>query len=461
MASKSLRIQEYNDADNVVATYVQSEGTEKERSRIDVLRPDSSKSVLSLWHKTLDVFLPVGFPQSVTDDYLEYQIYDSLQAFSSSIAAMLSSRAVLEGVGVGDATANATTALLLSILQDSVGRITTILFAHRFGMSLEPECKMYRLLADILNDTGFVLDCLSPIFPKPTRVVILSFSSILRSLCGVAAGSAKASLSAHFAKQGNLGELNAKDSSQETVISLAGMLFGSWVITWVKTPFATWTALILLLSIHLETNRRAVRAVKMHTLNRQRATLVYHHLRKGHVPTPAEVASQERIFERDGVLRSKDEAIIGHCSIGAPLSRLLAAIGDEQQTTKAVRVDETKLNQILSVYESSEHLLWLDKTSTKKRAEIFVVLKKQADFKTLTIAWWQALAFAESLRAVPLDVSITAPERISQLAEIVRKALGEVNKLWDLYHDQLEQLGWDMSSPALETVAETRVAISS
>jgi hypothetical protein len=45
-----------------------------------------------------------------------------------------------------------------------------------------------------------------------------------KALCGVAAGSAKASLSAHFAKNNNLGELNAKDSSQETVISLAGML---------------------------------------------------------------------------------------------------------------------------------------------------------------------------------------------------------------------------------------------
>jgi len=36
-----------------------------------------------------------------------------------------------------------------------------------------------------------------------------SLSSALRALCGVAAGSSKASLSAHFAKWGNLGELNA------------------------------------------------------------------------------------------------------------------------------------------------------------------------------------------------------------------------------------------------------------
>lgn len=159
---------------------------------------------------------------------------DSLQAFSSSIAGLLSSRAVLQGkqgwhskifiivvcfgivnrnesagVGVGDADASPTAALLLSIVQESMGRIATILFAHKFGTSLEPECKMYRLAADVFNDTAMILDCLSPALPKLARVILLSFSSILKALCGVTAGSSKASLSAHFAKWGNLGELNA------------------------------------------------------------------------------------------------------------------------------------------------------------------------------------------------------------------------------------------------------------
>ena len=95
-----------------------------------------------------------------------------------------------------------------------MGRVATILFAHKLGTSLEPECKMYRLAADIFNDSAMVLDCLSPALPKTPRVVLLGFSSILRALCGVAAGSSKASLSAHFAKWGNLGELNAVGTSQ-------------------------------------------------------------------------------------------------------------------------------------------------------------------------------------------------------------------------------------------------------
>lgn len=97
-----------------------------------------------------------------------------------------------------------------------MGRIATILFAHRLGTALEPECKMYRLAADVFNDTAMILDCLSPAFPKPIRVLVLSFSSVLRSLCGVCAGSAKASLSAHFARKGNLGEVNAVSFRKHT-----------------------------------------------------------------------------------------------------------------------------------------------------------------------------------------------------------------------------------------------------
>jgi hypothetical protein len=116
---------------------------------------------------------------------------------------------LLTGVGVGNASASPTLALLLSTLQDSLGRLGTILFAHRLGTAIEPECKKYRLLADFFNDAALVLDLLSPALPTPMRVGVLSGSSVLRAMCGVAGGGSKACLSGHFAKWNNLGELNA------------------------------------------------------------------------------------------------------------------------------------------------------------------------------------------------------------------------------------------------------------
>lgn len=62
----------------------------------------------------------------------------------------------------------------------------------------------------MFNDSAMILDCLSPAFPKPIKITMLCLSGSLRAACGVAGGGSKASLSVHFAKSGNVGELNAK-----------------------------------------------------------------------------------------------------------------------------------------------------------------------------------------------------------------------------------------------------------
>lgn len=364
---------------------------------------------------------------------------DSLQAFSSSIAGLLSSRAVLSSVGVGDSTASPTAALLLSIFQESVGRVATILFAHRLGTALEPECKMYRLLADILNDIAFVLDCLSPGFSKPVRVIILSFSSLLRALCGVAAGSAKASLSAHFARWGNLGELNAKDSSQETVISLLGMLAGSLVVPMITTPMATWTALILLLSIHLETNRRAVRAVSMRTLNRQRATLVYYELLRNRVPTPQDISRHERIFERDGVLRSNTGSVIGHCTVGTSFKDLIKMLGRETRAHSRISTDVVP--SLLKYYRSCGYVLWSD---LKKYTNVWIVIKKESTSKDLLMAWWQALTLATK--------GTDGDDATTYSIEFAKQLLSK-------HQEALQRAGWDLRAGALETTTNRRFSL--
>ena len=44
------------------------------------------------------MFLPEGFPNSVSDDYAAYQLWDTMQGFCSSISGQLSTHAVLTGV---------------------------------------------------------------------------------------------------------------------------------------------------------------------------------------------------------------------------------------------------------------------------------------------------------------------------------------------------------------------------
>lgn len=59
-----------------------------------------------------EIFLPEGFPESVSEDYVMYQVFDSIQALASSFTGTLCTKAILTGAGVGDSTATATAATL-------------------------------------------------------------------------------------------------------------------------------------------------------------------------------------------------------------------------------------------------------------------------------------------------------------------------------------------------------------
>lgn len=142
--------------------------------------------------------------------------------------------------------------MLLTVLQDVFGRLTSkfsttitvlpqraqkkflaIISAYLIGSALYPEAKTYRLIADILNDAGVILDTLSPLLNTSElipglRVGALGLSAACKSLCVISAGGAKAAITIHFATpvngKGDVGDLNAKDTSKETVLSLLGML---------------------------------------------------------------------------------------------------------------------------------------------------------------------------------------------------------------------------------------------
>ncbi|KAH6858360.1 vitamin B6 photo-protection and homoeostasis-domain-containing protein [Alternaria alternata] len=434
----ALEIAERDEAGNLVLEYL----AEAQGTRVDVIYPKEAKSYAQ---RLLGVFLPAGYPQSVTEDYIHYQIYDSLQAFSSSIAGLLASRAVLEGVGVGDSTASPTSALLLSVLQESTGRIATILFAHRLGTALEPECKMFRLAADVFNDTAMVLDCLSPAFHKPIRVAVLSFSSCLRALCGVCAGSAKASLSAHFASKGNLGEVNAA---------------GSLVVSHITSPFATWTTLLFLLAVHLATNYAAVKAVRMRSLNRQRANILFSSiLQHGVVLSPNEVSKRERIFHRGDVLRWSDDEMLGHCKIGVSLQEMLGRMGEQNTQTGSLALHAIQISELLTVFTSEAYIA----CPAASAVDISIVLKAGCGPNDQLKAWAHALLLAKRARdgkghSGNKPNTASAPPKDRLIAEL-RQTLEDVRVMFDKYGNEMMGKGWDLDVAAMETRAGTRLQI--
>lgn len=229
---------------------------------------------------------------------------------------------------------------------------------------------------------------------------------------------------------------------------------GSVVVSRVSSPIATWSLLILLLSIHLAMNHAAVRAVNMHTLNRQRAGIVLStFLDHGTALTPLEVSQQERIFEWDGVLRWKGSSPLAKAKIGGPLQGLVSSLGPSHQVTGATSDPDSVLVKLVELFALEDYLLWY---SSSNRV-VYIVLKDSVPAQSQLKAWAQGLMLVHRLPTLKLAIGATAGK--DEILELVQQSLSDVSECWDTCSEQLKAAGWDIDVASLETASGTRIRL--
>lgn len=92
-------------------------------------------------------------------------------------------------------------------------------------------------------------------FGSGIRIMALCLSGSFRALCGIVAGGSKAAVTMHFASDsiigsGDIGDLNAKDTSKETVLGLVGLLVRIRVASHEQNEITKLSAWIRDLTIH-------------------------------------------------------------------------------------------------------------------------------------------------------------------------------------------------------------------
>ncbi|RCI12579.1 hypothetical protein L249_1219 [Ophiocordyceps polyrhachis-furcata BCC 54312] len=397
------------------------------------LRPQDGTTMRSLRKAIFAAFLPVDFPNSVSSDYLAYQTYDSLQAFFSTITSLLANRALLQGLGVGDANSSATFAMLLTISRNAVSNIVTIGFAHRFGLSIEPEAKKYRFLADLFNDSAFFLELYSPHLAPSAKALALCSAEGLRAVCGVAAGASKAALSLHFAQNDNLSELSAKEASQETAVSLIGLFVGSIVVRAVQDQTLVVCLVVVLSLAHLWTNYRGVRSVCMTSINKQRATILYNaYSMFSDVLSPEQVAESESIVFWDDIIRNADRE---------PAMRIEFA-------TNFGHAIRWGVSDVL-VVDGPMHSRFIRPYAPGRPGNIKIMLWDGARPEHAILAWFMAMDTARATGAA--DPYGDAKETI----DAKWRPRARDDSLWD----GLEAQGWDLDTGAMETGPGVRIGV--
>ncbi|EFE33095.1 DUF647 domain protein [Trichophyton benhamiae CBS 112371] len=142
----------------------------------------------------------------------------------------------------------------------------------------------------------------------------------------------------------------------------------------------------------------------MTTMNRQRTNIVFSHLfEDDRILTPAETSEEERIFERDGVLRWKAESsgILGTCQIGTSLEQLLLLLPEQadrdaletSQTSSTAMEASTNLTALLELFGEEEYILYFGPLSRRGA----IVLKAGATAQAQLKAWSHALLVSRHL----------------------------------------------------------------
>jgi len=409
-----------------------------------------------------ELFLPVGYPGSVNDGYLRYQWYDSLQGLSSYLRGVLCSAQVLEAAGVGRADATALSAATTWAMKDGLSMLGGLLFSYVSSPLLDSHVKEFRLFADLVNDVGLTLDMLAPYFPNQL-LLVASLAGLCKTLCGISAGATKGSITLHFALEGNMADLNAKEATQETLVSLVGMILGVFIANLLRNIESgkqqqlrqvvdelgqgegtcsdndvlvwriQWTIFTLLTLLHVWANWKGVQLLRMRTLNRERTELVLSNVLDelqamegtGSSPTssPARsvglVALRARSRRLSSAVRDVPAPEKVHESLLASTWKLLWPLGRLRLTAQLTDLLQCDLTGLTEIFERERYVIGLN-----TRNQVLVSLLVGATAQD------QLKAFLHAQYLVRCTVSSLAASSLGDRRELLRRTLKRVNQVF-------------------------------
>ncbi|KAG5881575.1 hypothetical protein JTB14_035019 [Gonioctena quinquepunctata] len=320
-----------------------------------------------------EVLLPYGYPESVSDDYLEYQLWDTAQAFCSTITGAFTTRAVLKGVGVGDSQATALSAAVTWIMKEGTGMLGRIVFAWWKGSGLDSDCKKWRLFADILNDVAMSIELFLPLV-STFSMQILCVTSVMKSIVGIAGGATRASITNHQAIKDNMAEISAKDGTQETVVNLVASIASIYLLNIFSGNISEWIFIFALMVLHLLSNFLAVKSLIFRNFNDQRLTLVLEsYFINGTILNPS------KANEREVVILGFGKEVSDFCGfkiqMGASLKKALHVM------------TAADVQQVLTVYKSKNYFILSD----FPRRKMYVSFEKGESAETVMAAYFHAV----------------------------------------------------------------------
>ncbi|WZY79885.1 hypothetical protein YC2023_026269 [Brassica napus] len=374
----------------------------------------NSSETNTLWLPDVvkDFVFPTGFPGSVSDDYLDYMLWQ----FPTNVTGWM-----CNAVGVGSfsgsspaATAAASAAAIRWVSKDGIGALGRLLIGGRFGSLFDDDPKQWRMYADFIGSAGSFFDLATQLYP--TQFLLLASTGNLAK--AVARGLRDPSfrvIQNHFAISGNLGEVAAKEEVWEVGAQLIGLGLGILIIDTpglVKSfPFVslTWTSIRL---VHLWLRYQSLAVLRFDTSH------VVHSLVPGYV----ECNKRENILVWQRFMKP----------------RIIFGVSLEE--VSGLEKSVFKVKALLKIYTKEKYILTLNKLN--KDTEFSVSFKVNATSRDVLRCLWQAYWLYENM-----EESLKNKDSVFHW---LKQSLSEMENKFDDFLFKLDTAGWNLGESNLK-----------
>ncbi|CAF2118102.1 unnamed protein product [Brassica napus] len=393
-----------------------------------------------------DFVFPTGFPGSVSDDYLDYMLWQ----FPTNVTGWM-----CNAVGVGSfsgsspaATAAASAAAirfsfmpLLShvvlfwllwfclycrwVSKDGIGALGRLLIGGRFGSLFDDDPKQWRMYADFIGSAGSFFDLATQLYPSQF-LLLASTGNLAKAVARGLRDPSFRVIQNHFAISGNLGEVAAKEEVWEVGAQLIGLGLGILIIDTpglVKSfPFVslTWTSIRL---VHLWLRYQSLAVLRFDTINLKRARiLIQSHVMHSVVPGYVECNKRENILVWQRFMKP----------------RIIFGVSLEE--VSGLEKSVFKVKALLKIYTKEKYILTLNKLN--KDTEFSVSFKVNATSRDVLRCLWQAYWLYENM-----EESLKNKDSVFHW---LKQSLSEMENKFDDFLFKLDTAGWNLGESNLK-----------
>eukprot|EP00892_Ulva_mutabilis_P001100 jgi/Ulvmu1/10991/UM007_0171.1 len=171
-----------------------------------------------------DMLLPDGYPETLTPDYLRYQLWTLPVHVTGWISNSLVTSSLLKAAGLGTGAAGtvAAGAAIKWITKDGIGALGRVLVGSSLARYFDEDPRFWRIVADIIKAGGQALEVATA--ATPSAFVLLASTGNFAKAAGKGIGRpAFRVIQNHFATRGNVGDVAAREEIWEVTAQLVGL----------------------------------------------------------------------------------------------------------------------------------------------------------------------------------------------------------------------------------------------